>query len=279
MNIIHAGDLEWAGYAGHRGSGISSKRLFSGDEGSRDNFEFLLARVESRYTTPRHRHNFDQMRFTLAGSFGYGNGRLQSEGTVGYFPEGCFYEQDAEGASCTLLLQTSGASAAPYLSSVRAREVTEELERHGAFEAGVYRSDRNGKKVNQDAYEAIWEYATGQSLEYPKPRFEHPVVMNPKHFSYVGVQGEPGVSRKQLGRFGERELEVGFLAMEAGSKHRPLDDPDGESLFYVLSGRGRFGGAEWRAGGAIRVDGVDVPDLEADEEAEIYYLRLPTRLN
>src|SRR5690606_4574823 len=125
-----------------------------------------------------------------------------------------FYQQQGEGYSETLLLQTSGASGAPYVSFPTLRRLVGELSKTGEFHEGVYRSRKpDGGPVNQDAYEALWEKACGQKLKYPRPRYNEPIIMFPEAYSYRDVPGEPGVARKLLGRFGERELEVGFLRL------------------------------------------------------------------
>lgn len=279
MKIVNVDEVEWFEAIGHRGGGIRFRRLLQGEDKSANNFEFNIADVQSKYTTPRHRHNFDQVRFMLSGSFGFDNGQVQEEGTVGYFPEGCYYEQQAEGASSTLLLQTSGASRAPYLSFNTVQKLVGELAETGKFKDGIYTTQRNGKKVNKDGFEAVWEYATGQDLKYPKPRFNRPIIMNPRNFSYVDVDGEPGVARKMLGRFGERELEIGFLRMAAGSEHHFAGRRDGDCLLYVLSGGGKLGDREWSAGTAMHLSAGDEAALRAGADSEIYYLRLPTRVS
>jgi hypothetical protein len=88
----------------------------------------------------------------LTGAFGFDRGRQQTAGTVGYFPEGCFYQQQAEGPSMTLLLQTSGASGAPYVSYPTLRRLVGELSGRGQFNKGVYSTIKDdGTRMNQDS--------------------------------------------------------------------------------------------------------------------------------
>ncbi len=52
--------------------------------------EYSLSVVPDGYFTPRHRHNFDQIRYTLSGVQSTGLGDLAA-GECGYFPEGSHY--------------------------------------------------------------------------------------------------------------------------------------------------------------------------------------------
>ena len=91
-----------------------NKRLLRGRAGAPDNYELSLVLMDGDYTTPRHKHNFDQVRYMVEGEFGYGRSKdeVQQQGTIGYFPEGVSYEQRAVRRSVTLLLQGGGASGA-----------------------------------------------------------------------------------------------------------------------------------------------------------------------
>ncbi|MEZ5927987.1 MAG: hypothetical protein R3C55_05850 [Parvularculaceae bacterium] len=72
-----------------------NKRLLRGRAGAPDNYELSLVLMDGDYTTPRHKHNFDQVRYMVEGEFGYGRSKdeVQQRGTIGYFPEGVSYEQ------------------------------------------------------------------------------------------------------------------------------------------------------------------------------------------
>lgn len=279
MRTVNIEDVEWFGEVGVRGTGADFKRLLNGDDLSADNFELNIAKVEDRYFTPRHRHNFDQVRYVLSGAFGFDKGRNQTAGTVGYFPEGCHYQQQAEGPSLTLLLQTAGASNAPYVSYPTLRRLVGELSAHGEFRKGVYSTIRaDGTRVNQDSYEALWEKACNREITYPRPRYNDPIIMYPDAFEYAAVAGAPGVSRKHLGTFTERALGIGFLRFEAGAALEFDGGQAGDHLFHVISGTGRIGGHDWRPGDVLHLDTADHTGFTAATTTELYYLRLPTRL-
>src|SRR5262245_803008 len=81
--------------------------------------EYSLSVVPNGYFTPRHKHNFDQIRYTLSGIQSTGLGDLAA-GECGYFPEGSYYgPQQQEGACECLVLQLQGASGERLLSDER----------------------------------------------------------------------------------------------------------------------------------------------------------------
>src|SRR5260221_4736419 len=117
MKTAPAVTTEWGTVSGHRSGGIDFKRLIQGEDGAPDNFEYSFVRTAGDYYTPRHRHNFDQLRFCLEGSMNYAPGKNLAAGTVGYFSEGTFYgpQQDTVG-SIVLLLQMGGAAGYCFMS-------------------------------------------------------------------------------------------------------------------------------------------------------------------
>ena len=96
MQTIHADAIEFGAVSGHRSGGIDFKRLMQGTPGSPDNFEFSIVRTAGDYFTPRHRHNFDQVRYCIEGAMNYAPGKDLKAGTAGYFPEGTYYGPQAD---------------------------------------------------------------------------------------------------------------------------------------------------------------------------------------
>ena len=108
---------------GHRSGGIDFKRLLQGSPGSPDNFELSIVRTAGDYFTPRHRHNFDQVRLCLEGAMNYAPGKDLKAGTVGYFPEGTFYgPQSSTSKSVVLLLQMGGSAGYGFFHELSAVE-------------------------------------------------------------------------------------------------------------------------------------------------------------
>ena len=108
------------------------------------------------------------------------NGKMAA-GSFGYFPEGAAYgPQSSEGRSVTAVLQFGGASGSGYLSREEVDAGTEELKKFGTFEGGIFRrnDDVEGRR-NTDGYQAIWEHVHGERMEYPKPRYRDPIMVDP----------------------------------------------------------------------------------------------------
>jgi hypothetical protein len=275
MDVVDSGEVQWTGPEDHRGGGVAFRTLFVGEEGKPDNYWFNIVRIDEAYHTPPHVHNFDQVRFMLKGDFATAD-QVQREGTVGYFCEGTRYEQKAEGASLTLLLQTANASRSRYLSLGEIRRANMELQRIGRFEDGVYVATRDGVDVRQDGYEAVWEHINGAPIAYSEPRYDRPILIAPDRFAYTPVSGAPGVARKLLGSFSERALEISFYRLDAGAALALNGAEAGRMLLYVLSGAGMVDGDKpFGPACAMRLNAADAGRIEATEPTELYALVLP----
>ncbi len=101
--------------------------------------------------------------------------------------------------------------------------------------------------------------------------FSEPIMMEPEHFAWVPVEGEPGVSEKLLGVFTERRTEAGLLWVEPGARHRAR----GRRIYLVVSGSGRVGGEPFRAYTTVLLERGETADFSSEETAEILFLGLP----
>jgi hypothetical protein len=174
----------------------------------------------------------------------YSENDVLKEGWVGYFPESVYYgpQERAEGLR-TLVLQCGGASGAGYLSVARREAVNAELNEIGEFKKGMFHyTDANGEPQSKDGSLAIFERATGRTLEFATPRYADVIAMDPEAFEWV-KQGDPGVEEKCLGRFTERDLQIGFLRLEEGAVYNAGQHPSIEILFQI-DGKVTAGGAE-----------------------------------
>src|SRR5258707_4751281 len=111
MQTIRAADVEWGTVSGHRSGGIDFKRLLQGTPKTPDNFELSIVRTAGDYFTPRHRHNFDQVRYCIEGTMNYAPGHDLKAGTAGYFPEGTYYGPQCDVSQSQVLLLQLGGSA------------------------------------------------------------------------------------------------------------------------------------------------------------------------
>src|ERR1700724_68779 len=175
MKIVQFDDAEWKRGLQHRGGTFHYRHLLNGTPGTLGNFQFNIGQLEGDFSSPRHRHNFDQFRIQLEGTMNFDRNGKMAAGSIGYFPRDEVYAG------------------------------TEELKKFGTFEGGIFR--RNGDvegRRNTDGYQAIWEHVNGQRMEYPKPRYRDPIMVDPANYEWLPVSGMPGVSEKPLGRFMRR---------------------------------------------------------------------------
>src|SRR5262245_48415313 len=84
-------------FADHRGGAVPRQVLAWGKEGTRDNFVWSYSRGNGERYSPRHRHNFDQIRFSIKGDMSMGKREALKEGHIGYFPESTYYGPQISG--------------------------------------------------------------------------------------------------------------------------------------------------------------------------------------
>src|SRR5580693_3584274 len=220
MKIVQYDDVEWKRGLQHRGGTFHYRHLLNGTPGTLGNFQLNIGQLEGDFASPRHRHNFDQFRIQLEGTMNFDRNGKMAAGSVGYFPEGAPYgPQSSEGTSVTAVLQ------------------------FGSFEGGIFRrhDDVEGRRQT-DGYQAIWEHMNGQRMEYPKPRYRDPIMLDPANYEWLPVDGMPGVSEKPLGSFTERQCGAAIIKLDRGATYRAGE----RSVYLVLSGSGIAHDAPYR---------------------------------
>jgi len=219
-----------------REGNLDSKVLLRGREGSLNNLRLSFETAKGSWSTPRHRHNFDQIRLPISGVVEYGSALpTLPAGVVAYFPESVRYgPQVRHDESLTLTLQFGGASANGFLSPEERGRGFQELKQKGKFEGGVFSyTDDKGQRHNQDAYEAVWEYMRGRKMVYEAPRYGSQVVMDPAAFQWVRDEHQSGVSKKVIGVFTERQVMISCIRIEPGAKFQLSRYPAPQVLFVV----------------------------------------------
>jgi len=213
-----------------------SRRILHGIPGTPGNFSLQLG-VTPNYYSPRHRHNFDQVRYQLDGDFDFAADGVMKSGSIAYFPEGTYYgPQASAAANSTLVLQFGGASGSGYISPEEYERASAALLKHGTFAKGIYTRLRpDGSKINKDAYEAVWEEVNGRPLVYPRERYQRPVFMDPENFAWMPLDGRTGVSFKPLGEFSELRTRLRFFNVKPGAE-LGLEE---NSIYFVTQGVGR----------------------------------------
>jgi hypothetical protein len=240
MKVVQGDEVPLQRGLEYRGGMFHSRRLLEGQAGAIDNFQLSIGVSQGDFYSPRHHHNFEQIRVGLEGTLDYDRDGKMSVGVVGYFPEGIYYgpqSQNPDEVATAAVLQFGGASGSGYLSNAEVRAGMEELKKHGEFKNGVYRRQVpfHGKK-NVDGYQAIWEHMHQRPMIYPAPRYNKPVFMDARHYEWVAVANAPGVFEKLLGVFTERRSEAGFLKLDAGASHILR----GHGIYLVLRGAGEI---------------------------------------
>ncbi len=264
-----------------RGGTIEFKTLLEGEEGRPDNYQLLLANTDVSFESPRHRHNFDQLRYSLNGSTNYGPKQNLEEGDLAYFPEGTYYgpqnQKEVGKTSLAMVIQFGGPSGNGYMSLRQLFEGFDRLQTEGRFEDGVFRRNtpEPGGRVNRDAYEAVWEFHNGRSVVYPKPRFMDPVHLREKNFEWQPLAGQAGVATKHLGTFTEKGVGVHFVRIDAGAIYA-LPAAEHTQLVFIKCGTGKFGGGEeWSAHTAVHLAAGEAADMRASTPTETMVVLLP----
>ena len=277
VQICNVNDMDFEEVRRGRVRTIRRKRLplDSGIPGV--TMEYSLSVVPDGYFTPRHRHNFDQIRYTLSGVQSTGLGDLAA-GECGYFPEGSYYgPQKQEGECLCLVLQFQGPSGERLLSNEEMNGTYEKMIAAGAkFENGVYFGVKpDGGKKNKDAYEAIWEEHEGRELTFPKPRYRDPVMMIGSNYRFLPDRRRPGVEVKHMGTFNELRTSVAMLRLAPGAVLKGGEQHDTE-LRYLIEGSTTYGGKSWSEGAYMHIPaGAITQDMGSAEGATFFTITLP----
>lgn len=246
MRVGKASDTDVERVGSMREGKLDQKHLLFGEDGSPNNYDLNMGVTGGGgWRTPRHRHNFDQIRYVIEGALPYTESEVLEQGWVGYFPESVYYgpQERAEGLR-TMVLQCGGASGAGYLSVAQREATNLELAKTGEFKKGLYHyTDENGVARTKDGSEAIFEHATGGKLKFATPRYTDVVAMNPAAYEWL-PQGENGVWEKWLGSFTERDLRIGFVRLDAGAVYQAGLFPSIEILFQI-NGQVTAGGEKY----------------------------------
>lgn len=255
---------------------LTQKHLLIGKDGSPDNYDLNTGLAGSGgWRTPRHRHNFDQIRYVITGNYPYMDDKVLPEGWVGYFPESVFYgPQDRPEGLRTMVLQFGGASGNGYLSVAEREAANDALKAKGEFSGGVFTYlDDQGQRHNQDASAACFEYATGRKLEFAPPRYEDVIVMNPEAYSWIRSTDE-GVYEKWLGSFTERNARIGFIRLDQGAVYGAGALP-ATAILFQTKGRVVVDGQDYVGGSAFEFLPNEGPiPVRALEESEFLCMTL-----
>ena len=183
---------------------------------------------------------------------------------VGYFPEGTSYgPQTSEATATTFVLQFGGSSGQGYLSRKEVKQSMDALRPTSTLDGGVYRRNEGepGKR-NLDGYQAIWEQANGRPLQFPKPRYDKPVMMDQAGYEWVPLDGSARRVREAARRIHRAALGgrpvpiqrrrdadgIGTRHLSRLSRRRPCRRAAASSADHGVPGARRAGVVHSRAG-------------------------------
>lgn len=278
MHTASARQTPRTSFSRHRGDGIEFQRLLTGTPGSRNAFELSIIHISEGYGTPRHHHNFDQLRLCLRGSFNYARGQDIEAGDVLYVPEGTWYGPHRnQGEAELMLIQYGGNTGCGFLTYEELADGYRRLSAMGQFENGIFRPASGGAPAsrNQDGYEAIWEAVRGAPVVYPPPRYSEPILIRPAAFDWLRVTDAPGAEEKNLGVFGERRNQVRMLRIAPGSTVT-VGGVGCHELLFVVGGAVRIGEEQLAERDAFSMAPDDRPvPVTATEHSELFWTSLP----
>jgi hypothetical protein len=270
MHIVHGGVMPFTERRNPRGGTFRYKRLVEGVPGSPGNFGLMLSRTYENFVSPRHRHNFEQMRYQIEGVSAFGRDGEMVPDTMGYFPEGAFYgPQSAEGPALVLVLQFGGPSGSGYMSEDELQASVRALSEIGTFRDGVFhRAEGGAGRARQDAYEAAWEHRHGRALAYPEPVYPGPILVRSEAVAAEPVA--PGAAERTLGRF-KGGTAASRLTLAPGAAYAlPAN-----CVLFLLAGTGQIAGEAVAAHAAIHLAAGERAALVAAEGLEALVMQLP----
>jgi hypothetical protein len=258
------------------------KALLTGREGAPDNYKLAYSYGEesANWATPRHRHAFEQVRHPVEGDYSIAKNQVLPAGWVGYFPESAYYGPQVMSPNLKMVvLQMGGPSGLGFYSIAQRKKAMEDLKaRGGIFSKGIYSwTDDAGVHHNQDAGEAVWEQMHGrEKIQYPPTRFESLVIMNPANFDWSTDGEAPGVARKRLGSFSERDVRIGFIKLQAGAS-LVFGQERAAEVIFLKEGEVEHNGTKHPRLSAFGSEADDAPEtLHALETTEFLYVKMPT---
>lgn len=245
--------------------------------------EFAWTHYFPGYSTPRHKHTFDQFRFALEGPREIEDGVLQP-GDAGFYPEGVSYGPQLQTQeSSGLGLQFMGPNGGPYLTHADLQAAERKLKAEGGiFEGGVYTQVLpNGRKVNKDGHAACYEAIAGHPPRFPKGRFDSSVIMRQNAYRWVPDRKLPGVEHQFMGQFGEHRSGIGMRRFAPGTVVPAHVQEDAEIL-YLLDGSIEYEGKTWLGGRSREVgtylfiqNGAPMSELSSKTGGTFLVIALP----
>jgi hypothetical protein len=246
--IVRGENIVYGQVVGHRGGGRKGKNFGFFDPAHGVSINASMSVYTSERLNPRHKHDFDQVRYYVRGGENYSK-QVFGPGDCVYFPEGVSYGPTftAEGfeENVRLGMQFQGPSRRPFFQRLQVQKGELELrELGGTFDDKGLFIWPNGRK--QDSAEAIREHLGSQPISYPKARYDEYVVMHSNEYPWIPLDGVSGVAVKHLGYFNELGPNIKLVQLDAGASTQPGTAPC-QQIRYVVDGEVEFEGETYSA--------------------------------
>lgn len=265
-------DVEWQRLGKHRGPGLKMKSLTFRGDGRGNNLWLSLSEMEDGWSSPRHMHNFDQIRYVLDGETGFTNWDLRA-GECAYFPAGVHYgPQEQHGSALLFTLQFPGAGGQYYLTPEQVEETVARLRADNPdFGKGGKGVDKRGQQ--RDSYEIVWETHQNAPVIYPSSDFAEPVRFD-RHESITDTH-LAGCDVTLLGEVESNGLQV--LRVTGSGPLRIVPARADCTEFWILEGGSvDVDGRELRPLTVIQLQaGAPKLDVTAANDVKFTVLRLP----
>jgi hypothetical protein len=282
MQTANPNVMEWITISAHRSGSnevnndyLRFKRLLRGREGAAGNFELTFCQAVGSPPIPRHRHNFEQFRIQLSGTYCFKPDMPMVEGDLAYFPEGAYYgPENAVDDPVMVVLQFGGPSGQGFMSMDQVTAGARKLSEKGVFAGGVYRP-ANPQEAEKDGYEAVWEEVMKTPLQYPEPRYPDPILIHSNNFTWREVGQHIFV--RPLGVFSEARTQVDVVRLTPGA-HWSLVGDDRVVLMFFLSGAAEVAGYKAEQHHAVALDPHATTTIVSKDGAEVvmFYLADPS---
>jgi hypothetical protein len=257
-----------------RGGDVYRKVIVAAQGGDQVSYDVrleLFGEGDRAYTSIRHRHDFEQLRFAVSGRMDLGVAMLD-QGQVGYFPANAYYgPQKCDGA--VILIAQWGDH---FITKADSDRAVAELSRAGQFTDGIYRSaGPDGKPFNKDPLNAIWEQVFQRPYIPQKPRYTQPVVISPDSFGWSRPHGP--VRTRRLGVFTENDAAIETLAWtHDGTYHaQPAAGDQRPTLLFTTAGSFTGNGDSFGALTGIWAGPGEPIQLYATAGSELLQVRFP----
>lgn len=252
-----------------------------------DGMSFRIVRSQylpgdDAFTTPRHSHPFQQIRWAEVGSLNYAPECYIPEGDIAYFPRDAHYGPQHRDDGIGVTLQFGFGD--ELLGGKAGIQVHEEgvkaLLQEGRIEESMFIDvdPETGAERRRYAPEVIAERFTAKKFERKPAGYDVPVLMHTKAFPYFDARD--GVETRNLGRFFDHagsQADVRMSMLRLSPQAGGSFTEDRTQVAWTLSGGLEVNGRQYPEGTYIHVPLRERLDFTASAQVEMIVVELPRR--